>query len=198
MAVGFFLQGCGVSPVGTLACTASATPYSTTELSNLSVSIQGGNGPYNVTVGGVTQPSTSNFFSYPGILSASANTPIEVQDTSSQASTSCLISATTTQGIGEVYGTTPSPLYCTLTPMGGTSFAPQSTVYFNVTASTSLPLQVVSVSAGTNLNNQPTYNGTASFGLEYFTPGSYQVSVTAQTTTAPAQTCTAMAMITIN
>ena len=390
---GVFLGGCGVGPTGALSCSATGTTINSAQVSNVSVYISNGNGPFNVSVAGATQQSSSSTFTYPGTVTAGS--AVTVTDNSNQATTSCVISAAGTgvvspyasTGVGTVTGTgglyvtaspttsaavgtpitlmassttgvaastysftlasqpsgvtlsnlgtneatvtssiatsvtvmvyaysngiqqgtatitltfgsglqpereifrstaTPSSttstgvpimtltaydtsgianttfqfvltngtgtatvtqtsnntamvtsqtgapvtvtvyelsggtmvgtnstlvnftnsgigsttgsIYCTLTATGGTAFAPNVPISFYVTATTGQQLEVVSISPGTSWNNQPSYNMSPSFELEYLAAGTYTVSVVAQTITQPIQTCNATTTITI-
>lgn len=92
------------------------------------------------------------------------------------------------------YGST----YCTLTASGGTAFAPDVPIMFYTTSTTGQQLEVISISPGTSWSGQPPYAATSpSFELAYLSPGTYTVSVVAQTITQPIQTCNAVTIVTI-
>ncbi len=119
--MGLLLTACGGSstpaPVTTaatgLSCIASGT-IGTVSISNVSVSIFGGTGPFSITLPGlVAVASSSTFYTYAGVIAGTTGT-VSVTDSSTAAVTSCVIGSGGTTGgnslvtVTTSYGTTSS------------------------------------------------------------------------------------------
>lgn len=186
------IAGCGgASSTGTLSCVASATvtsgstttANSTVQLSNLSVLMYNGTGPFTIAVPGLgSVSSTSASYSYTSSFSATTTSSgglsyVTVVDTgNSSNSASCAIST----GTSTTYTSTGS-LSCSLTTSGASTHGYYQTITISGGSTTVRP---VMVSAGSDYAYWPYTSSSAinsnSFSIGYSQAGTYILSVVAR------------------